>query len=214
MGIDSSKFDLRLMNSGVISRNTSLDMSQGLALGFEEIIRSLPDEEESLEIRLRSIVNILVVSKLQAQIDRRELERAKRLIDSHQEGILMAQPAIYGTCATLSLDHWTVINLSDSSDQSSQLICEDLTDIFYDLSMTKHFILDLSRLRNLDLELASYIIGVHDTLGAEGRQLSLVWLPSAALSNISSITHGLLMTKYKLFQKGSFLITNEPARYY
>jgi hypothetical protein len=210
MRLDSSKFDLRAMNSGAISNTTALDLGHSLVPFIDELICAMPDNEASLEFRIRSIVNIMVISKLQSDNDRTELDEAKILL-SDQAAFMKVEPTRVGNFDIINYGRWTIISLTEGASEESDILCDNLSEIFDEASQGKHFIFDFSKIKSIDFRLAAYLVGFHRMLEGSGRRMSLAWLPRNAITGFSSVIYDSIMSKFKLYKKGSFLLSYEAA---
>ena len=209
--MDSSQFDIRLMSSSAITLNTPRELGKGLAPYIDDIIMSLPKDDETIELRIRSIVDILVISKLQSDSDRSDLDEAKHLITSRKEFIITSMPLIIGGCSIINMDRWTIISLENLPKRSIGDLCDNISEAVDRITVGKHFILDLSQIKIIDTKLAAYLMGLRRMLSQRDKQMSIAWLPNLAVSDISETTQNALINRFSLYKKGSFLLSSDSS---
>lgn len=208
MRFDSSAFDIRKIDSCKINMFTPLDVGEELLDYIAKLIQTLPENEKTLEVCIRSIVNVLIISKLQSDHDRFELDLAKQLIISGHNKIIRAKPITIGEVQVVNLERWSIFSLKQPTKSSSLEICDDISSIIDEVSHLPHLIFDLSGCTNIDLNLIAYLIGLRDMLQKSNRKMSIAWLHHTAVSPTLLKT---LVSRFNLFKKGAFLLSTETA---
>lgn len=204
MSLESSQFDIRQMNSNAISLQTPREIGQGLLPFLDLIIQGLPDNDESLELRLRAVVNILVISKLAAEHDRQDLDRAKQIITSETEKVINGSVQRIKNLSVITIDKWTNIHMDSCLGYDTHSLGSNLSELIDRVGPTDHYILDCSNLKIIDLQFAGFLIGLQKMLHDWDRKMSLVWLSKDI---ITPVVMNALVDKFNLYKKGAFLLS-------